>query len=94
MREQANYSFYYLSSKRLKELYKQTFWLSFHLTQWSKVVFFSMFNLSTGNVIGANASHYCVSGATRTTACCMNASMMAFVPKKDPKVRTVRLKYF
>ena len=32
--------FYYLSSKRLKELYKQKFWFTFHLIAlWSKVVF-------------------------------------------------------
>ena len=30
-------------------------------------------------------SHYCVSGTTRTTACCMNASTMAFVRKEDPE---------
>ena len=30
-------------------------------------------------------SYYCVSGTTRTTACCMNASTMAFVPKEDPE---------
>ena len=30
-------------------------------------------------------SHYCGSGTTRTTACCMNASTMAFVPKEDPE---------
>ena len=30
-------------------------------------------------------SHYCGSGTTRTTACCMNASTMAFVLKEDPE---------
>ena len=40
MREHANDILYYLSSKRHKELYKQTF----------EVVFFSIYNLSTGNV--------------------------------------------
>ena len=30
-------------------------------------------------------SHYCISGTTRTTACCMNASTVAFVPKEDPE---------
>ena len=29
-----------------------------------------------------NVSHYCVSGTTRTTACCMNTSTMVFVPKE------------
>ena len=32
-----------------------------------------------------NVSHYCVSGTTRTTVCCMNTSTMAFVPKEDSK---------
>ena len=32
-----------------------------------------------------NASQHCVSGTTRTTACCMNASTMAFVLKEDPE---------
>ena len=39
-------------------------------------------------------SHYCVSGTAPTTACCMNASMMAFVPKEDPKSRHSSLKIF
>ena len=39
-------------------------------------------------------SHYCVSGTTRTTACCMNASMMAFVPKEDTEGTHSSLKLF
>ena len=39
-------------------------------------------------------SHYCVSGTTRTTACCMNASTMAFVPKEDPEGTHSLLKIF
>ena len=39
-------------------------------------------------------SHYCGSGTTRTTACCMNASTMAFVPKEDPEGMHTSLKIF
>ena len=39
-------------------------------------------------------SHCCVSGTTRTTACCMNASTMAFVPKEDPEGMHSSLKVF
>ena len=39
-------------------------------------------------------SHYCGSGTTRTTACCMNASTMAFVPKEDPEGTHSSLKIF
>ena len=39
-------------------------------------------------------SHYCVSGTTRTTACCMNASTMAFVTKEDPEGKHSSLKLF
>ena len=41
-----------------------------------------------------NVSHYCVSGTTRTTACCMNASTMAFVAKEDPEGTHSSLKIF
>ena len=41
-----------------------------------------------------NVSHYCVSGTTRTTACCMNASTMAFVAKEDPEGTQSSLKIF
>ena len=44
---------------------------------------FFIHNLSTGNVIGENVTHHCVSGTTSTTACCMNASTMASAPKED-----------
>ena len=39
-------------------------------------------------------SHYCVSGTTRTTACCINASTMVFVPKEDPEGTHNSLKIF
>ena len=39
-------------------------------------------------------SHYCVSGTTRTTACCMNTSTMAFVPKEDSKCTHGSLEIF
>ena len=39
-------------------------------------------------------SHYCVSGTTRTTACCINASTMVFVPKEDPEGTHNLLKIF
>ena len=41
-----------------------------------------------------NTSHYCVIGTTRTTACCMNGSSLAFVPKEDPKGAHSSLKIF
>ena len=41
-----------------------------------------------------NTSHYCVIGTTRTTACCMNDSALAFVPKEDPKGTHSSLKIF
>ena len=41
-----------------------------------------------------NTSHYCVIGTTRTTACCMNGSSLAFVPKEDPKGTYSSLKIF
>ena len=41
-----------------------------------------------------NVSHYCVSGTTRTSACCMNASTMAFVAKEDPEGTHSSLKIF
>ena len=39
-------------------------------------------------------SHYCGSGTTRTTACCMNASTMAFVPKEYSKCTHSSLEIF
>ena len=39
-------------------------------------------------------SHYCVSGITRATACCMNTSTMAFVPKEDSKCTHSSLEIF
>ena len=39
-------------------------------------------------------SHYCVSGTIRTTACCMNASTMAFVPKEDSECTHGSLEIF
>ena len=41
-----------------------------------------------------NVSHYCVNGTTRTTACCLNASTMAFVPKENPEGTHSSLKIF
>ena len=41
-----------------------------------------------------NVSHCCVNGTTRTTACCLNASTMAFVPKEDPEGTHSSLKIF
>ena len=41
-----------------------------------------------------NVGHYCVSGTTRTSACCMNASTMAFVAKEDPEGTHSSLKIF
>ena len=60
-------------------------------------MFFSIYNLSNGNVIGAKGEsllhkwHHCISG---TTACCMNTSMMAFVPKEDSKCLHSSLEIF
>ena len=39
-------------------------------------------------------SHYCVSGTTHTTECCMNASTMALVPKEDSKCTYSLLEIF
>ena len=39
-------------------------------------------------------SHYYVSGTTCTTACCMNAGSMAFLPKENPKGMHSSLKMF
>ena len=39
-------------------------------------------------------SHYCVSGTTRATACCMNTSTVAFVPKEDSKCTHSSLEIF
>ena len=41
-----------------------------------------------------NVTHYFVNGTTRTTACCLNASTMAFVPKEDPEGMHSSLKIF
>ena len=41
-----------------------------------------------------NTTQYCVIGTTRTTACCMNGSSLAFVPKEDPKGTYSSLKIF
>lgn len=38
--------------------------------------------------------HYCGSGTTRTTVCCMNTSTMAFVPKEDYKCTHSSLETF
>ena len=60
-------------------------------------MFFSIYNLGNGNVIGAKREsllhkwHHCISG---TTACCMNTSMMAFVPKEDSKCLYSSLEIF
>ena len=39
-------------------------------------------------------SHYCVSGTTHTTECCMNASTMVLVPKEDSKCMYSLLEIF
>ena len=41
-----------------------------------------------------NVTHYFVNGTTRTTACCLNASTMAFVPKENPEGTHSSLKIF
>ena len=41
-----------------------------------------------------NVTHYCVNGTTRTTACCLNASTIAFVPKENPEGTHSSLKIF
>ena len=57
-------------------------------------MFFSIYNLSNLNVIGAKCESLCVSGTTHTTECCMNTSMMALVPKEDSKCTYSLLEIF
>ena len=37
---------------------------------------------------------HCLSGTSRTNACCMNASTIVFVPKEDPEGTQSSLKIF